>query len=257
MKNLFHTIFLAAVLACVILLVISRPAPATAAARRSVVVELFTSEGCSSCPPADALLSQLRNQGMEKGVEVIPLGFHVDYWNYQGWQDRFSSPDYSKRQETYAEQLHTEGPYTPEMVVNGSQEFVGNDATRARSTIADEAAEAATGQVSLKPEAGKLVINVSSQPETSGEVWLAITEDNLSSSVAAGENAGRKLHHDAVVREFKNIGQLQGGKFARTLPLALKRDWKSGDLRVAVFVQDRRTGKIEGAAEISATDISK
>src|SRR5713226_4713153 len=96
--------------------------------RKAVVVELFTSEGCSSCPPADELLSRLRQQTSAQGVEVIPLGFHVDYWNFQGWRDRFSSADYSKRQEQYAQKLHLEGPYTPQMVVDGGTQFVGNDA---------------------------------------------------------------------------------------------------------------------------------
>lgn len=236
---------------------LSKPTAGKGPASRPVVVELFTSEGCSSCPPADELLSRLRKEGTENGVEIIPLGFHVDYWNYQGWQDRFSSSQYSKRQETYAEQLHTEGPYTPEMVVNGSQDFVGNDAGRARSTISQAGAETAVAQVSLKPQAGKLVVNVTRQPGPSGEVWLAITEDNLSSRVAAGENTGRTLHHDAVVREFMSIGRLQNGTFSKSVGLNLQRDWKPADLHIVVFVQDPKTGKIAGAAEIPATGLSR
>lgn len=256
MRNFLVNSFIAAAVACVGLLVISRPMPATAPARRAVVVELFTSEGCSSCPPADELLSQLRKQGTENGMEVIPLGFHVDYWNYQGWQDRFSSREYSRRQEIYAEKLHTEGPYTPEMVVDGSQEFVGNDEARAHSAIAEAGAEAAVAEVSLNPQKGKLLVNVAGQPGASGEVWLAITEDNLSSRVAAGENTGRTLHHDAVVREFKEIGRLYGS-FQAVVPVRFQRDWKRGELRIVVFVQDPRTEKIAGAAEIPATHISQ
>jgi hypothetical protein len=250
---MYLKILLALTVGAAALVWLAKPAPASGPARRPVVVELFTSEGCSSCPPADELLSRLRKQGAENGVEIIPLGFHVDYWNYQGWQDRFSSSEYSKRQEAYARQLHTEGPYTPEMVVNGSQEFVGNDAARTASAITQAGAEAAPVQISFKPQAGKLDISASSQSDGSGKVWLAITEDNLASHIAAGENTGRTLHHDAVVREFEQIGQLEGGAFTRTLAVNLHRDWKPADLHIVVFVQDPQTGKITGAAEIPAT----
>lgn len=254
---MFLKILLSASVAAAALAWLSRPIPASGPARSPVVVELFTSEGCSSCPPADQLLSRLRQEKSENGAEIIPLGFHVDYWNYQGWQDRFSSSQYSKRQETYAEELHTEGPYTPEMVVNGSQEFVGNDASRARSAISEAGAQAPSEQVSLKPEAGKLIVNVTGQAQESGEAWLAITEDNLSSHVGAGENTGRTLHHDAVVREFKNIGRLQSGAFTKTLEIHLQREWKPADLHIVVFVQDPKMGKIAGAAEIPATALSQ
>lgn len=252
----FKSLFGTAVI-CFALPMLSGAMPPAGPAHRPVVVELFTSEGCSSCPPADALLSQLRKQETQSGTEVIPLGFHVDYWNYQGWQDRFSSNQYSKRQERYAEQLHTEGPYTPEMVVDGSQEFVGSDASRARSAIAEAGKQPAAAQVSLQQHAGKLGINVAGQPNGSGEVWLAVTEDNLSSRVGAGENTGRTLHHDAVVRELKELGALRGGKLERNLPLTFPSDWKSGDLHIVVFVQDPGTGKIVGAGEIHATDLLK
>lgn len=248
-------ILITASLAIAALALFSKPTPATGPARSPVVVELFTSEGCSSCPPADALLSRIRREGTENGVVIIPLGFHVDYWNYQGWQDRFSSNQYSKRQETYAAELHTEGPYTPEMVVNGSQEFVGNDTARARSAIAQAGAEAATSEVSLQPQAGKLVVNVTGQRDPSSEVWLAITEDNLSSRVAAGENTGRTLHHDAVVRDLRSLGRLQNGAFSKSVGLSFRRDWKPADLHIVVFVQDPGTGKIAGAAEIPATGL--
>jgi hypothetical protein len=143
------------------------------------------------------------------------------------------------------------------MVVNGSQEFVGNDAARVGRAIAEAGAQPASEQVSLKPEAGKLMVNVAGQPGESGEVWLAITEDNLTSHIAAGENTGRTLNHDAVVREFKKIGQLQSGSFTKTLAMNLQREWKVADLHIVVFVQDPRTGKIAGAAEIPAAGLSR
>lgn len=256
MKHFFLKILFLVIVAFAVLLLVTRPTQGANPASRPVVVELFTSEGCSSCPPADALLSQLRKNGAENGFEIIPLGFHVDYWNYQGWQDRFSSRDYSKRQEVYAEQFHIEGPYTPQMIVDGSQEFVGNDAGRARKAIMEAGAQAAAARVSLTPQAGKIMVSVAGQPSASGEVWLAITEDDLTSHVAAGENTGRTLHHDAVVRECKNIGQLHSGNFEKAVPLKLQHDWKRSDLRIVAFVQDRHTGKITGAAEVPAAVLS-
>ena len=112
------------------------PGLAQEAAPRPVVVELFTSEGCSSCPPADALLMKLDQQGAQNGVLPILLGEHVDYWNYLGWTDRFSSAQFSHRQSQYANTFHLGGPYTPQMVIDGQVQFVGNDAAEAQQQIA-------------------------------------------------------------------------------------------------------------------------
>src|SRR5947209_9582072 len=129
--------------------------------RRTVVVELFTSEGCSSCPPADELLGHLRQELSAKNIQVIPLGFHVDYWNRLGWKDRFSSADFTQRQEEYTRALKVDGPYTPEMVVDGAVEFVGNDAGRAQSTIRQQASQLETAQVKIAPAgADQLTIQV-------------------------------------------------------------------------------------------------
>src|SRR5215469_7183909 len=149
----------------IIALVLPRMHRASAAsapiARKAVVVELFTSEGCSSCPPADELLGRLRQEKLADGLEVIPLGLHVDYWNFQGWTDRFSSSDYTDRQNKYAARFATEGPYTPQMVVDGDQQFVGNDSSRARQAILKAAGtpESATVEIS-GPAADKLAVQV-------------------------------------------------------------------------------------------------
>src|SRR6185437_1570311 len=119
--------------------------------KRAVVVELFTSEGCSSCPPADELLSHLGQDLAAKNVQVIPLGFHVDYWNSLGWKDRFSSAEFTQRQEQYTQSLKVDGPYTPEMIVDGSVEFVGNDAGQAQRTIRQQASQLETAQVKIAP----------------------------------------------------------------------------------------------------------
>jgi hypothetical protein len=225
--------------------------------RRAVVVELFTSEGCSSCPPADELLGRLRQDLSAKNIQVIPLGFHVDYWNSLGWKDRFSSAEFTQRQEQYTHALKVDGPYTPEMVVNGEVEFVGNDAGQAQRTIRQQASELETAQGKIASAgADQLTIQVKGPAESSGNalVMLAITEDNLSTQVGSGENGGRKLHHAAVVRELREIGLLHNGAMETTVPLKLEKDWKHNDLRAVVFVQQGPSGKIEGAASVALAD---
>lgn len=228
------------------------PVPAAAAARKAVVVELFTSEGCSSCPPADALLSRLRSESTANNVEVVPLGFHVDYWNHLGWQDRFSSSAYSRRQEDYARRFRIDGPYTPQMVVDGEEEFVGGAERRAAAAIAHAASQPAAAEVQLAwsgPE--KLEVHVSAPGLNTGDVLLAVTEDNLSTQIAAGENNGRVLRHSAVVRAFKRLGDVKNGVFSAGVPLKFEKDWKRNDLRVVVFVQAPGEGRIEGAAALA------
>lgn len=224
--------------------------------RRAVVVELFTSEGCSSCPPADELLGRLRQDLSAKNIQVIPLGFHVDYWNSLGWKDRFSSAEFTQRQEQYTRSLKVDGPYTPEMVVDGGVEFVGNDAGQAQRTIRQQASQLETAQVKIAPAgADQLTIQVKG-PASSGNalVMLAITEDNLTTRVGAGENGGRTLHHAAVVRELKEVGMLHNGTMETTVPLKLEKDWKRNDLHAVVFVQQGPSGKIEGAASVALAD---
>ena len=226
--------------------------------RRAVVVELFTSEGCSSCPPADELLGHLRQELSAKNIQVIPLGFHVDYWNSLGWKDRFSSAEFTQRQEQYTHALKVDGPYTPEMVVDGAVEFVGNDSGQAQRTVRQQASELETAQVKIAPTgADQLTIQVKGPTAPSNGnalVMLAITEDNLSTQVGSGENGGRTLHHAAVVRELREVGTLKNGALEANVPLKLEKDWKRNDLRAIVFVQQGPSGKIEGAASIALTD---
>ncbi len=221
-------------------------------ARKAVVVELFTSEGCSSCPPADKLLINFREQHRDDGVEIIPLGFHVDYWNRLGWRDRFSSAAYSQRQEDYADRMKLEGPYTPQMVVDGDTQFVGNNADRAQDAIAHAAGRSPGAEVAVTRSAGdKLHVKIISASRNASDVLLAITEDNLSSSVKRGENGGRVLRHAAVVRDFRKVGQLSDGSFESDVAFTAERDWKRVDLRAVIFVQEKASGKILGAAATS------
>jgi hypothetical protein len=185
-------------------------------------------------------------------VEVIPLGFHVDYWNRLGWRDRFSSAAYSQRQENYADRMKLDGPYTPQMVVDGDTQFVGNDAERAQDAIAQAAGRSAEAEVAVTRAASdKLHVKINSASRNTSDVLLAITEDNLSSSVKSGENGGHVLRHAAVVRDFQKVGELSSGGFESDVAVNAGRDWKRKDLRAVIFVQEKTSGKILGAAATS------
>jgi hypothetical protein len=213
---------------------------------------LFTSEGCSSCPPADELLGHLRQDLSAKNIQVIPLGFHVDYWNSLGWKDRFSSLDFSQRQERYAQSLKVDGPYTPQMIVDGETEFVGNSAAQAQRFISQAASRQELAKVKIAVAGSdQLAVQVKAAGSASASnVMLAITEDNLTTHVDSGENGGRTLHHAAVVRELRQLGQLHDGSVQMNVPLSVDKEWKRENLRAVVFVQEGVSGKILGAASV-------
>ena len=231
------------------------PAP-PAAPRVPVIVELFTSEGCSDCPPADALLAQLDRQQPVEGALIIPLEEHVDYWDNQGWRDPFSSSIFTDRQQLYARRFG-DGPYTPQMVVDGTAGFVGSRSSKALAAItaAEHVPQAA---VSLAVSPGKdadsvlAAVRVDSFPagvRDKAEVRLAVTEDELSSQVGAGENAGRHLVHRATVRKFQSAGHAEpGNPFSADVKIGLERGWKRANLHIVAFLEDRSTGQIFGAA---------
>ncbi len=162
---------------------------------RPVLVELFTSEGCSSCPPADALLAKLDQQQRLGNAEIIALEEHVDYWDQLGWPDPYSSSQWTQRQQDYAATFRNDGVYTPQMVVDGRIEFVGNSQSRARTAIAEAAREpkAEIGLTKQSDSNGKATISIAVKmpPQSEGQktqVWLAVTESGLHSNVLQGEN---------------------------------------------------------------------
>jgi hypothetical protein len=233
---------------------------AAKAGRKPVLVELFTSEGCSSCPPADALLQKLEAQQPVAGAEIIALEEHVDYWNHDGWVDPFSSPEWTQRQATYTA-LTKKDVYTPELVVDGQSQFVGNDEREAEVEI-EKAARAAKTDVAItsgKPEGkgsqrftvsvGKLAGNNAGDV---AEVWLAVTEDGLHSSVSLGENAGHVLNHVATLHSLRKIGvaDANGGSasFTGDALVKLNSHWNPENLHVTVFVQEKKSREILGAA---------
>ena len=220
-------------------------------AQQTVVVELFTSEGCSSCPPADALLSQLSKQRDTTSIELILLGEHVEYWNGQGWNDRFSAPTFTQRQYDYARRFHLGSAYTPQIVIDGHLQTVGGNAPAIKKLIAEAADAPKTAAVTLNfVEPGKLQISVTDSSNTKQRILLAVTEDNLTTKVGGGENGGRVLVHSAVVRELRTLGMLSNGKFEKTVRVPDKSDWKRDDLRAIVLVQDAGDDVIRGAASL-------
>src|SRR5262245_52105881 len=185
-----------------------------------VVVELFTSEGCSSCPPADLLLQKLVDTQPLAGAQIIGLGEHVDYWDHQGWKDRFSSAALTNRQQVYGARLNSES-YTPQMVVDGRAEFVGSDAAAARKAL-ERARTVPHGVIridfdgnggsppSSSSRAIAVTVTSSDLPRTGSEradVIVAVTEDHLRSDVTRGENHGRVLTHAGVVRYLAPAGE--------------------------------------------------
>ena len=242
-------------------------ASAPATGRRAVVVELFTSEGCSSCPPADALLAQLEETQPVAGAEVIPLALHVDYWNHLGWADPFSSRQFSERQGEYAAAFRTEQVYTPQMVVDGVKEFNGSNSSLAQEAIGNAAREP-KGEVLLMraPSMPGGFVHLTAQIEkfpkpTDGEVvnvLLAITESGLASDVARGENSGRRLTHVGVVRILKSLGGLPeppGTSFKGETEVLIEENWRRDNLRAVVFAQERGTRRVLAAGSLKLFEV--
>jgi len=238
------------------------------ATAQTVVVELFTSEGCSSCPPADQVLSRLespRNPSVVRGkqapislpagIEVIALGEHVDYWDQLGWKDRFSSPLFSARQQDYGRAFHLESVYTPEMIVNGQKEMLGSDPAAIREAISRAAKEPQARVVLAMTSAQTVSFSVSKLPPGSheAELLLGVTESGLVTSVYGGENGGRQLRHAAVVRTLTSLGRLDPthpGEYSGVAQLNLRQDWNRANVKLVLFVQDRVTQHILGAASV-------
>ena len=224
------------------------------------MVELFTSEGCSICPPADEVLARLAERQLVPGVEIIALSEHVDYWNRLGWADPFSDARFSDRQQDYARAFAKTAVYTPQTVVDGRIEFVGSNIDRAVEAASRAGREAKTpielARIAGTPESVTLEIRVARPsalgPGESADLYLAVTENRLSSDVARGENRGRRLIHAAVVRHMRIIGRVTGsGPFAVRTVAPIARGWKPADLRAVVFAQARNTRHVLGVSSIA------
>jgi hypothetical protein len=225
--------------------------------RTPLLVELFTSEGCSTCPPADAFLQKLDRQPIA-GEEIIVLSEHVDYWNHIGWKDPYSSRFYSDRQNAYAKRFGLDSVYTPQIVVDGTAEFVGSDQTLADKAFAKELGKPKIVMrlSSVAIGAANLVqahLETDALPESFGvyaaDVYVAVALNRAESKVARGENAGRTLTHVAVVRSMVKVGTLrQGQVFAQDVRLKLDLGTDVHNLRLIAFVQEPNQGRVIGAA---------
>ena len=220
-------------------------------ARRVAVVELFTSEGCNSCPPADRWMSSLPSQDFNAD-RVVPLAFHVDYWDYLGWRDRFAQASFSARQRAQADRGGARFVYTPQLLLNGAEfrrDLIDSEFTDRLAKINSRVAaaelhlaqRAGVNEVSIELESR--VIEASAQRFS--ETYVVLLENNLGNEVRAGENSGKVLRHDFVVREM--IGPLSAGNSGRLRwngTIALHGHWKRPDLGIVAFVQDIRDGDV-------------
>ena len=217
-----------------------------------VVVELFTSEGCSSCPPADSLLSKLAKEQPVPGVQIIPLGMHVTYWDQLGWKDPASLALATERQQAYGAIWGGDRVYTPQAVIDGREELVGSDESGVRRAIA-KAAKLPRARIDVQTsvDGNKLTANATiadlpSDAKEPLEAWMVVTEDGLTTIVKRGENGGRTLQHDAVVRAV--FGSDVAAARMLGFHADLRPEWRRDRLKAVVIVQGKRTHRIYGAA---------
>ena len=220
--------------------------PANSSAKGVAVLELFTSEGCSSCPPADDVLRDLA-----KDSNIIALSFHVTYWNRLGWKDSFSQKIFDERQYAYGEKFQANGVYTPQAVINGATEMVGSKKTQVVQAVKNALETPSKVQISLEKKVEKGDINV--KYKLSGNVpkdavlQFALVESAFSTRVKKGENEGRTLKHDNVVRDFeaRKASDTEG-----TLSFFPLSGWQLKNCTVIAYVQEKKLGMIIGAAQV-------
>lgn len=206
----------------------------------TVVVELFTSQGCSSCPPADALLTRLGEYD-----EIITLALHVDYWDYIGWKDKFAHPAFTKRQKAYAHSIGTNVIYTPQMVINGSDEVVGTRTMDVSDLIQAHKAKGLPVKLDISRKGDALTIKSAPHGQTgNADIILVRYQPSASVEIARGENAGKTLTHSFIVTEWVDIGDWDGSvAMSETVPV-------SGSNPIVVLVQSKNHGPILAAARL-------
>jgi len=215
-----------------------------------VLVELFTSEGCSSCPPADALLQSIDRQQGIPGAQVIVLSEHVDYWDHDGWRDPFSSHEVTARQEAYAARFAQDSAYTPEAVIDGTKGMVGSDRRNLTGAI-EEAAQRPKTNIAITDEqrsSATITANVAVASLPKADLYAVLADDLDQSSVGAGENSGRHLSHVAVARVFQRVSSLGNG-YSGQVRVALPAHSQAQTMRLVVFAQERGTGRILGVSQ--------
>jgi hypothetical protein len=212
----------------------------------AVLAELFTSEGCNSCPPADDLLAMLLEQQPIKGVYVIALSEHVTYWDHQGWKDPFGSPQFTTRQQQYGLRFNLDSIYTPQLIIDGTREFVGSD-KRAIERALTDAAKSPKSPLQVEAAPGNGVINASASgpglsAQKDAELWFALTEDHLVVDVKRGENANKTMRHSGVVRVLQSAGGVD--VTSKRVSMKLSPNWNRDNLRVVAFVQSKKDRRV-------------
>lgn len=217
------------------------------------VVELFTSQGCSSCPPADDFLRQLDQLAQETDLDIVPLSFHVDYWNRLGWKDPFSAAAYSNRQRQYAAHWNSRRIYTPQMIVNGAEEFVGSNQKEGSSKIASALRQSPRASIRIlktRPVNNRLNVDYQISGVKSGDqIQFALVQNPQVTAVRRGENSGRRLAHVNVVRAFRTVpaSALSATTTGQQTSLAIPTGVQPSDVKVIAYVQEETSFRIVGA----------
>ncbi len=225
-----------------------------------VLVELFTSEGCASCPTADTLLARLQREQPVPAAEILALEEHVDYWDSLGWRDRFALSQFSARQSAYTERLQLSSEYTPQMIVDGTEQFAGNDIVHAFHAIA-RAAGTHKLELVLSPlvfdgdhVTGRVSLALRSASQYTADLYAAVVESSASTQVLSGDNTGATLNHVSIVREMRRIGSLASVRSAPLkFSLSVPQDASAANLRVVVFLQRAGQGAVLGAISSPAS----
>jgi hypothetical protein len=229
----------------------------TVAAKGFAVVELFTSEGCSSCPPADELVSRIEKEIKDQPIYI--LAYHVDYWNRLGWKDVFSSAEYSNRQSQYAEWLHSGSVYTPQIVVNGQKEFIGSEEGILRNAIQSNLQKAATTALNfsdVKISDNKVTLQYhTGATEGNTSLILAVVEKAAQSHVKSGENSGRTLSHVQIVRQLQTIDL--NGKHEGNSNVAIPQGLNTKNLELIGFLQNQTNGEILAATHTELNTVNQ
>ncbi len=231
------------------------PAAKPPEGRQPVLVELFTSEGCGNCPPADRQLAFLETQQPVPNADVITLGYHVDYFNDRGWKDEYSDAQYTKRQQLYSMRLGAENIYTPQMIVDGQSQFVGNNQQKASEAITRSASlDKPDFAVTVNGDKADVVVTGLSRHMTATAV-LAVAEDGLVSEVKAGSNRGKRLPHMSVVRKLQPFGKVAetADEFRGSVQLPNDAAWKKENVRYIVYLQEDMSGRILAAGRVKAS----
>jgi hypothetical protein len=224
-----------------------------------ILLELFTSEGCSSCPPVDEFVRHMDESQPVAGAQLIVLSEHVDYWDHDGWKDKYSSSQFTERQNGYVHAMNLQTAYTPQMVLDGYIELKGSSSD-IEQTFAKELKvpkipiRIASAKIDAPSEL-KVKVEADAVEKHGGSVWVAVALDHAASQVSAGENSGKQLQHVAVVEELRKVGKLDKGKsFSQDVAIKLKPDTDPKNLRIIAFVQESNEGKVLGVTGVRVTN---